>query len=1121
MALALPVMAALAMPGIGPVSQVDPTLAVMALTLRLDTEAAAADGSLTTVTIGIDDDGQEKFSRRVRLDISPTAREMAQLRWYLEDFPGHPYDPAPTLAQAARTRMRELGAAMHTALRAAGSSPLLDWCLGEGLPETAVEVLGAPGTVAWELLRNPDTGQIPLVHARRMVRLVLTQPSAPVAHLPRAPRMLLVVSRPDGIGDVPFQSVARPLLSALGQAGSFDIEVLRPPSYAALLRLLSAAREAGRPVDLVHFDGHGLVHEGKGHLVFEGEGAGQPGVWIPGARLGRDLAAAGVRMAVLNACRSADVGAGGAGAPIAFRSLAEEIVMAGLGDVLAMQYDVRVDTAARFVAPLYAALGGGHPLGESAMIARKELFATMTVRMAEGASAVTDDWFVPVVYEVQRPRPASASVAPGVGRPSSAGHASGERADIYDAAFYGRDDVLLQLDRAFDTAKIISLHGLAGSGKTAVVRQFGRWYAATGGVPGEVVMTELTRSPSRTVPADPVSTAIGASGAELLGRFAWRPGLLIVDNVELPPSEELTDLLARLTAAGTKVLLTSHLAFELAGVTHIQLGPLTDADMVAVLGDRLGAEPDDRVAQAWRPVLDLANGNPLSLHVLADWCLALPEQSEAALRALTNDVLAGRVPALPTAARPVLETWPQYFLNQPDWRLLAVLLPFQRFASVQELQTLGRPDTPEHLTELEHVTDEQWSQEFLRLSVSGLVSEVRVGYFELHPLFAAALMAGCGGRIEQDWLEAIERSFTFIKGSAGFSIMREYGQGSQRQLSLKWAASEEHNLRHAVDVARRRGWWGRIDPPFDALALHYAATGRLREQAALVDLLAADAVGPDGGPVAGRVVLWADVSQKRQALAMADGDLPTARELAGRVLSHARATGSPLEVARALINLATVEIAMNDPSCADHLTEAGQATDGTAEPDRQILAAMHYHLGMAYQRVTAIGDPGRAYEEYVKSAELQHPDDHTSQAKCLSQCADILLKAHPDDPELAASYLARAAELSATALRMFPREDAANQAIVHARVAEICRMTGRLADALSYDTAARALYEAAGDSYGQASSRLSVAVDLRGLGRLDDSKVYAAAAAQVFAAMGERGRDGAEQASQLLAELGG
>jgi hypothetical protein len=1092
----------------------------MTLTLRLDTEAAAADGSLTTVTIGIDDDGQERLSRRVRLDISPTAREMAQLRWYLEDFPGHPYDPAPTLAQAARTRMSELGAAMHIALRAAASSPLLDWCLGEGLPETAIEVLGTPGTVAWELLRNPDTGQVPLVHARRMVRLVLAQPDAPGARLPHAPRMLLVVSRPAGIRDVPFQSVARPLLSALGQAGTFDFEVLRPPSYAALLRLLSAASDAGRPIDLVHFDGHGLVHEGKGHLVFEGEGAGQPGVWIPGARLGRDLAAAGVRMAVLNACRSADVGAGGA-APIAFRSLAEEIVMAGLGDVLAMQYDVRVDTAARFIAPLYAALGAGHPLGESAMIARRGLFATMTARMAEGAAAVTDDWFVPVVYEAQRPSPVSGSGLPRPGQPSLAEHASGARAGIYDAAFHGRDNVLLQLDRAFDTPKIINLHGLAGIGKTAAARQFGRWYAATGGVPGEVVMTELTISPSGPVPVDPVSAAIGASVAEPLGRFARRPGLLILDNLDLPPSEQLTDLLARLTAAGTRVLLTSHVAFELAGVEHIRLDPLTDADMVAVLGDRLGAEADDRIAQAWRPVLDLANGNPLSLHVLADWCLALPEQSEPALRGLTDDILAGRVPPLPAAARPALETWPQYFLNQEDWRLLAVLLPFQRFASVEELQALGRPDTPNHLPELELVSDEQWSQAFLRLSVSGLVSEARVGYFELHPLSAPALVAGCGGRIEQDWLEAIERSFTFIKGSAGFSIVREYGQGSQRQLSLKWAASEEHNLRHAVEVARRRGWWGRIDPLLVALTLHYEATGRLLERAALVDLLAADAVAPDGGPVTGRVGLWANVSETRRALAIADGDLRTACKLAGRLLSHARGIDSPHDVAMALVNLAIVEIAMNDPSCADHLTEAGQTANGSTEADRQMLAAMHYHLGMAYQHVTAIWDPSRAYEEYLKSAELQHPDDHTNQAKCLSQCADVLLKAHPDDPELAASYLARAAELSAMALRLFPREDAANQAIVHGRIGEICRMTGRLADALSYDTAARALYEAAGDSYGQASSRLLVAVDLRGLGRLDDSKVYAAAAAQVFTAMGERGRDGAEQANQLLAELGG
>ena len=43
----------------------------------------------------------------------------------------------------------------------------------------------------------------------------------------------------------------------------------------------------------------------------------------------------------------------------------------------AMQYDVRVDTAARFVVPLYAALAAGLPVGESVTDARRALYRAM------------------------------------------------------------------------------------------------------------------------------------------------------------------------------------------------------------------------------------------------------------------------------------------------------------------------------------------------------------------------------------------------------------------------------------------------------------------------------------------------------------------------------------------------------------------------------------------------------------------------------------------------------------------------------------------------------------------------------------------------------------------------
>ena len=98
----------------------------------------------------------------------------------------------------------------------------------------------------------------------------------------------------------------------------------------------------------------------------------------------------------------------------------------------------------------------------------------------------------------------------------------------------------------------------------------------------------------------------------------------------------MIDLFARLTAAGAKILLTAHAAFWLEGAEQIRLGGVTDADLLAMLGERLGADLDADTAQTWRPVLDLANGNPMALHILTDWCLALPEQGAPELRGLVT-----------------------------------------------------------------------------------------------------------------------------------------------------------------------------------------------------------------------------------------------------------------------------------------------------------------------------------------------------------------------------------------------------------------------------------------------------------------------------------------------------
>src|SRR5689334_3345340 len=127
----------------------------MVWTLRIVDEPESPSGEPAALRVTIEDDEGTRLSRRVRLLALPTPRDLAEVRWYLEDFLRHPYDPAPTLAQAAEERMRRLGVSMFVALGAAVADPIYDRCLGESLAETSVEVVTAPGSPAWELLRHP------------------------------------------------------------------------------------------------------------------------------------------------------------------------------------------------------------------------------------------------------------------------------------------------------------------------------------------------------------------------------------------------------------------------------------------------------------------------------------------------------------------------------------------------------------------------------------------------------------------------------------------------------------------------------------------------------------------------------------------------------------------------------------------------------------------------------------------------------------------------------------------------------------------------------------------------------------------------------------------------------
>ncbi len=260
--------------------------------------------------------------------------EPEDVRWYLETYLQYPFEPNPQRAARIEQRLEEMGAELFGKVFA-GEAYKLWLKLSDELSATRIEVvvndLAQAAAIPWELLRDPEGGAPLALRAQAFVRghgspvnSALTPGAA--AHV----RILLVICRPQLKDDVPFRSVAAQILKGLTAEAreTFQLDVLRPPTFARLKQVVDEAFKAGQPYHIVHFDGHGMYAEPEGSasdwlrrlspLMLSGPRTGKHGYLlfenpddkdnlqlVDGPTLGRALRDAGVPVLVLNACRSA------------------------------------------------------------------------------------------------------------------------------------------------------------------------------------------------------------------------------------------------------------------------------------------------------------------------------------------------------------------------------------------------------------------------------------------------------------------------------------------------------------------------------------------------------------------------------------------------------------------------------------------------------------------------------------------------------------------------------------------------------------------------------------------------------------------------------------------------
>lgn len=859
-----------------------------------------------------------------------------------------------------------------------------------------------PG-LPWELLREPGTDRPLVVAAGQFVRThrqTAVTPRLPPAgqeHL----RVLLVICRPEGRSDVAFRSVASRLVrGGADRLDRLDLDVLRPATFARLREVLLAARDAGGAYHAVHFDGHGTyldvehldgesdevevsslryglglaapARTGRhGYLLFENPGSGSNQQLVDGPTLAGLLVDARVPVLVLNACRSAYAEAPHSPqtpqAPDAFvpdatqasvhdrirayGSLAAEVADAGVPGVVAMRYNVYVVTAAQFVADLYTELLAGHSLGRAATAARQALAADPTRHIGARPVAL-QDWIVPTVYETApltllRQAPdtedgqppvritLSQQDTPGIG----GGAAAGAMPPAPDVGFFGRDESLLALDRAFDEHRTVLLHAFAGAGKTTTAAEFARWYAATGGLhhpqmgTGPVLWTTFEYH----LPLPRVLDVVGTAFAPLLAanKIEWAaitdpairrklvvqlltavPVLWVWDNVEpvagFPrgsrsawtdtQQRELVEFLRELkTATKAKVLLTSRRPEDdwlgpVATRVVLPAMPMRERLQLAhALVHHLGHDtpPDGWQEVDWRPLLRFTGGNPLTITVtirqaLREHVTSTEAVTEFLARVRTgstsletaDDTALGRDHSLAASLAYGFE----HAFTEDERARLAVLHLFRDTVDVDVLRAMGNPDIAKaDAVPVLTGTDRDGLIGLLDRAVEvGLLTGYGGGYYGIHPAlpwFFAGLFTHHFGISSSPQVAQAQRAYARAYAILGNYYFRQAEAGRAAEV-LPALRVEEANLTHGLDLARVHQMPDVGVECLSGLNQLYRLTGRDGEWARLVSEIEGDYIDlTNDQPLPGRDNQYSIITGHRVSVARARRDWPTATRL--------------------------------------------------------------------------------------------------------------------------------------------------------------------------------------------------------------------------------------------------